>query len=154
MFVSRNRVVGLILFFIAITYLFLSFRLPPYPLVPVDSDAVPIVLGVLLTIFSIILFFTKETEQEKSEEKKVIPENKKDLLMLLTVAVFIFLYIWLLEIAGFILTTILFIFFTTLLLGYKRHMVNLIVSVSVPVVFYYIFSYLLEIALPKGFLPF
>src|SRR5699024_9471230 len=82
------------------------------------------------------------------------PENKLDLIMILIVGVLILIYIWLLERAGFLITTIFFLFVTTLVLGYRRHIVNLIVSISIPVVFYYSFSYLLEISLPKGILPF
>src|SRR5699024_7470265 len=154
MFSSLNIIVGVVLFVFSILYITLSFKLPSYKGVPVDSDIVPIVLGILLMVFSVVLFFTHEKKEDKDKQKKIIPENKLDLIMILIVGVLILIYIWLLERAGFLITTIFFLFVTTLVLGYRRHIVNLIVSISIPVVFYYSFSYLLEISLPKGILPF
>lgn len=154
MLATRNKKIALILLVFSIVYTFFSFRLPSYDLVPVDADAVPITLGILLMILSVILFFIKSNEEDEKQQQRVIPEDKKDLIMLFVVALFILGYIWLLERAGFIITSVLFIFVTTLILGYKRHIVNLVVSLAVPVGFYFIFSSILEISLPKGFLPF
>lgn len=154
MLVRRNRYIGFFLFLFSLIYLYLSIQLPAYDLVPVDSDVVPIVLGIVLMILSIVLFFSKGTEEDEAKQKNVIPENKKDLYMLLIVAGLILIYIWLLERAGFVITSFLFIFVTTYVLGYRRHVVNLIVSLAIPLVFYFVFSSLLEISLPKGLLPF
>ncbi|HLR71279.1 MAG TPA: tripartite tricarboxylate transporter TctB family protein [Pseudogracilibacillus sp.] len=154
MLVRRNRILGIFLFVFSLIYLYFSFRLPPYDLVPVDSDVVPIVLGIILMILSIILFFSKGSEEDEAKQKKLIPENIKDLYMILIVVGLIFIYIWFLERAGFVVTSVLFIFVTTYVLGYRRHIINLIVSVSIPLAFYFVFSSLLEISLPKGILPF
>src|SRR5690625_3875121 len=154
MLVRRNRILGIFLFVLSLIYLYLSFRLPPYDLVPVDSDIVPIVLGSILMILSIILFFSKGSDEDEAKQKKIIHENIKDLYMILIVVGLIFIYIWFLERAGFVVTSVLFIFVTTYVLGYRRHIINLIVSVSIPLAFYFVFSSLLEISLPKGILPF
>jgi len=151
---TRNKKLGLVLFIFSIIYLYLSFQLPAYNLVPVDADAIPLVLGFLLMILSIVLFFIKDTKQDYEKQKSTLPENKKDTVMLITVAVFIIIYIVILQSFGFIISSLLFIFLTTLLLGYRRHIVNFIVSISVPIVFYYLFDTLLKISLPSGFLPF
>src|SRR5690625_7306140 len=79
MLVRRNRILGIFLFVFSLIYLYFSFRLPPYDLVPVDSDVVPIVLGIILMILSIILFFSKGSEEDEAKQKKLIPENIKDL---------------------------------------------------------------------------
>lgn len=151
---TRNKKLGLVLFIFSIIYLYLSFQLPAYNLVPVDADAIPLVLGFLLMILSIVLFFIKDTKQDYEKQKSTLPENKKDTVMLITVAVFIIIYIVILQSFGFIISSLLFIFLTTLLLGYRRHIVNFIVSISVPIAFYYLFDTLLKISLPSGFLPF
>lgn len=151
---TRNRKLSLFLLILSIGYLYLSFQLPAYKLVPVDADAIPKTLGFILMILSITLFFIKDTKEDAEKQKSTLPENKKDTLLLITVAVFIIIYIATLESLGFIINSILFIFVTTLLLGYRRHLVNLVVSALVPITFYYLFDSLLKINLPSGFLPF
>src|SRR5690625_1652503 len=110
----------------------MSFKLPTYSLVPVDADVVPIFLGCLLIFLSIILFFMKDQEVELSEEalaeKSEHPKTDEtqkwflntDTKTLLLFGVLILIYIMLLEILGFLVITAIFIFISTLFLGYKR----------------------------------
>lgn len=150
---TTNKKVSIVLFIGAVAYLFFSFNLPEYPYVPVDADAVPIVLGFLLLILSVFLFF--QTDEEQSEEsKKVQKAGFKEIGMLVLIAGYIFLYILFLESLGFVVVSALFIFATTLSLGYKRHVINAVVALAIPLVFYYAFNYLLKISLPQGILPF
>lgn len=154
MYQMRNKVSAIVLFLFSILYLILTIKLPKYELVPVDADVVPLVLGITLLILSIMLFFIKSTEADEEKQIPIIPEKKEDFIMILVVAILIFLYIFLLERLGFVLTTILFLFVTTLSLGYKKHISNVIVSIVVPTVFYIVFDMLLDISLPSGILPF
>lgn len=149
---TMNQKVGLFLMLLSLGYLYLSYRLPSYPYVPVDADVLPNTLGIILFVLSIFLFFSKS--KDENEERKKLLANKQDIFMLLIVAAFIFLYTFLLERIGFIITTILFLFITTRVLGYKRHLINLIIAITIPVVFYFIFNTILKIALPSGLLPF
>lgn len=148
---SKNKLAASILLLISIFYLFLSYRLPAYDLVPVDSDLVPYVLGVLLLILSIMLFFEKD--QRSEEQDSAIELNKNTLMMLGLISLIFIFYAMLFELLGFIISSILFIFTCTIVLGYKRHIINILVSIITPIVFYYIF-HLLQISLPKGILPF
>ncbi|MFC5713120.1 tripartite tricarboxylate transporter TctB family protein [Thalassorhabdus alkalitolerans] len=66
----------------------------------------------------------------------------------------VLLYIFLLELAGFVLTTMLFIFLMTLYYGYRKHLINFIVAISVSIGFYFILTRALGVFLPPGFLPF
>ena len=66
----------------------------------------------------------------------------------------IILYIALLESIGFFIMTVLFIFSTTALLGYKHYFRNALVALGVPLFFYLTFTQLLKISLPSGILPF
>ena len=145
---TTNKKSAVVLFIFSIIYLIASFQLPSYAYVPVDSDMVPIGLGVLLLFLSIALFFIRD---EKSGKKAKLP--KEDLLAILSVVGFILLYIFLLEIIGFILITALFIFFCSWFLGFKKYMTNLIVSIILPFAIYYLFE-ALQIQLPQGILPF
>ncbi|SFB21660.1 putative tricarboxylic transport membrane protein [Lentibacillus halodurans] len=148
---SSNRKISLILIALAIGYLILSYQLPPYPFVPVDSDLMPKALGYLLIILSIVLFFSGNNDAEK--ETKVDSRSASEMFLLLMVTALVILYISLLEIIGFVITTVFFIFICSLVLGYKNYKVNITVSILFPVVLFYIFNYLLQIRLPSGILP-
>ncbi len=147
-----NQRIAIVLALISIIYLILSYQLPTYPYIPVDADAIPKALGWLLLVLSVGLFFSKDRDSEEQKARRRIP--KKDVISLLVVFVLVFLYITLFEALGFILTTILFVFTCTWYLGYKKHLVNAIVSIVFPVALYSIFVYLLQIRLPAGILPF
>lgn len=149
---TLNKKVSLFLIVLAAGYLYAAYNLKKYPYVPVDADAVPKVLGYLLIGLAIILFFDKSSETEEDKEKRNVP--KKEIPMMLGVGVLIFLYIFLLEILGFVVTSALFIFGCSLFLGYRRHVMNAVVSITVPLVMYITFTYLLNIVLPQGILPF
>lgn len=97
------------------------------------------------------MFFNNQEETEAERKKREIPRD--ELLMLLAVFGIILVYIFLLELIGFVIMTILFIFFTTWFLGYKKLISNLAVSVTFSLVIYLLFSYLLQINLPAGILP-
>lgn len=146
-----NQRIGLLLFLIAAVYLFLSYQLPNYPYAPVDADVIPKGLGFLMILLSILLFFSRAVETEAEKAKRNIP--KKELLVLLAVFGMIFVYILLFEIIGFIIMTMIFIFFSSWFLGYRAFKTNIIVSILFPIVMYTIFVYALGITLPRGIIP-
>ncbi|MBU5266842.1 tripartite tricarboxylate transporter TctB family protein [Virgibacillus proomii] len=148
---SAERKISIILTLLAIGYLILSYQLPSYPFVPVDSDLMPKLLGFLLIVLSIILFFGPNTDEQENKTNHV---SRHELVILLLLTALIILYISLLEVIGFVIVTALFIFSCSWILGYKNFKVNVIVSILFPVVIFYIFNYLLQINLPSGILPF
>ncbi|MFG6147821.1 tripartite tricarboxylate transporter TctB family protein [Halobacillus sp. B23F22_1] len=142
---TLNQKVSLVLAAIALGYLYLSYNLKEYPYVPVDSDLVPKVLGYILLALAIALFFDKSS-------KRVVP--KKEVLVMAAVGGMVFLYIFLFEILGFLITTFLFILACSTFLGYRKWGTSLVVSIVFPGALYYVFNYLLQIRLPQGILPF
>lgn len=73
--------------------------------------------------------------------------------MLAIITMYFILYAFTFNFLGFIISSTLFIFISTITLGYKKHLTNLIISIVIPFSFYYIFN-LLQITLPRGILPF
>ena len=142
-----HKKVALILALFSIFYIGLASHLPKHPLVPVDANVVPMGLGIILLGLSVALYFLKD---EKPHDK--IP--KKEWGVVLTVVIFIILYISLLNLLGFLLVTLLFLFFCTWFLGYKNFISNAIVSVCVSCGIYFLFTHFLQISLPNGILPF
>lgn len=152
MLIRINQKISLILAVIAGFYLLLSYNLPKYPNAIIDADVVPKGLGILLLFFAILLYFDKKEETEAEKQKRTIA--KENVLLLLAVLVFIFIYIVLLEIIGFVIMTALFIYGCSFFLGYRKHLTNAIVSVAFSLVIYGLFNYLLKINLPAGIIPF
>ncbi|WP_019156377.1 tripartite tricarboxylate transporter TctB family protein [Robertmurraya massiliosenegalensis] len=146
-----NQRIALILFLLAAGYLIVSYQLPSFPYTPVDADVIPKGLGWLLIVLSVALYFSKDSETEEQKSRRNIP--KKELLMISAVFLMVFGYIALFEIMGFIVMTVLFIYFCTWFLGYKKHVINVIVSICFSLFMYAIFVYLLGIKLPQGIIP-
>ncbi|KNE18766.1 tripartite tricarboxylate transporter TctB family protein [Virgibacillus pantothenticus] len=144
-----NRKIALFLWCLAAIYLFFAFRLPSYAYVPIDSNALPIILGILLLLLSITLFFGKG-----HSEKDKFNISKADLLKLLGVFVLIIFYASFLESLGFLIVSIFFIFSCSYLLGYRKHVINAFTAVLVPLTFYLLFTSVLQIRLPQGIMPF
>ncbi|KKB36165.1 tripartite tricarboxylate transporter TctB family protein [Bacillus thermotolerans] len=147
-----SRWIALLLLAIAGVYLVLAYQLPEFPYAIIDSDVLPKGLGFLLIILSVVLFATAKEETAEEKEKRTIPKN--DLVILLITAVAIFIYISLLEVLGFLLTTILFLLFLPTVLGYRKYGVTVAVAFIFSGVMYYSFTYLLNITLPQGIMPF
>lgn len=147
-----NRKIGLVLAGFAGLYLFLSYQIPSYSYALVDADVVPKGLGFLLLLLSILLFLQKKVETEQEKQKRTIP--KKEIYILLGVAAFILIYIFLLEIVGFVIMTSLFVFTCSSFLGYKNYKTSALVAIIFSTLIYFLFNYLLLIHLPPGVLPF
>lgn len=149
---TLNQRVSLVLLLFAAGYLYLSFQLPSFAYTNVDSDVIPKALGWLLAALSIGLFFSKDSETEEQKARRNI--SLKNYGMILAVFLLLYLYILLFEVLGFITVTALFIFFSSWLLGYKKYLTNIIVSILFPLILYFAFTEFLRISLPQGILPF
>lgn len=149
---TLNQRVSVVLLVISIGYLIMTFQLPEFAYTEVDADIIPMVLGVLLIVLAVGLYFSKDSETTEQKERRNIP--KKDVVALLGVFVLIFIYIMLLEVLGFVVMTTLFIFICSWFLGYKKYITNLLTSILFPLFMYFAFTEFLKISLPKGILPF
>ena len=149
---NMDRKVALVIMFIAVVYLVLSFRLPEYPYALVDADALPKGLGYLLLSLSVILFFQNRPEKDEEKQKRNI--KKDDLIILIVTLLSLLLYVFLLEPLGFVISTIVFLAFTIRLYGYKKWITNLVVSIGFSLFLYFSFNYILKVYLPQGIMPF
>ncbi|KIL51525.1 hypothetical protein KP77_10370 [Jeotgalibacillus alimentarius] len=152
MLAKTNQKAALVVAVIAIVYLLLSFNLPGYTNALIDADVIPKGLGFLLLFFALLLYLDKKNETEADKEKRKI--SKQHVINLLVVAGMILIYIFLLEMIGFVVMTTVFIFVCSLYLDYKHHVTNVITSVVFSLAIYGLFNYLLKINLPAGILPF
>ncbi|WP_018922105.1 tripartite tricarboxylate transporter TctB family protein [Salsuginibacillus kocurii] len=170
-----NQIIALILFLFSCLYLFQAFQIPQYALPrPVDSDLFPKLLGFSMLVLSVALFFERDKTDEKDEEQAsessrgeagsgddtesestpAEPFWSRPGTQVVVTASAVGLYILLLEVVGFVLTTLVFIFGMTLFYGYRRHLINGIVAATVSFGFYFILTRGLGVYLPPGLLPF
>ncbi|MFC0561153.1 tripartite tricarboxylate transporter TctB family protein [Halalkalibacter alkalisediminis] len=161
-----NQKIAIILFVFSVGYLIMSFQIPNFSIPrPIDSDLFPKVLGFLMAFLSIVLFFEKDKGEEESllddsedmgeqpEETKEVSYWKKPQTQIVVTLLILIVYVSLFELAGFVLSTLGLLFFLTLYYGYRRHVVNAVVSVVVSFGFYLLMTKGLGVYLPAGWLP-
>jgi putative tricarboxylic transport membrane protein len=169
---TPNRLIAIILFFFSIGYVYIAFQIPAFTLrTPMDSDVFPKVLGIVMLFLAILLFFERDKEVEVDDEeiknvkgeietgvhvnveeetvtKKI--QKKQVFFTILGIALYIFMF----EIMGFILSSVLFVICTTYYFGYRKHLINVVVAVTVIMILYLGLTKGMNIHLPKGWVPF
>lgn len=149
---NMDRKVALVIMGIAIVYLVFSFQLPIFPYAAVDADVLPKGLGFVMLTLAIILFVQNRPETDEQKQRRTI--KKVDLILLLSTVGALIVYVFLLEIIGFVLSTTLFLMLTMRMYGYQKWVTNVIASITFTLILYFAFNYLLKIFLPQGILPF
>ncbi|HVL76742.1 MAG TPA: tripartite tricarboxylate transporter TctB family protein [Noviherbaspirillum sp.] len=149
-----NQVLAILIAALSFAYLFEAYRIPTFPIPrPVDSDVLPKVLGFLMLGLSVWLFFERPkgaAEGEIVEERGVLERWLPVAVTAVAIAVYAGALAWL----GFVLASFLLVGGLTWYYGYRRHIVNAIVALAVPLVLYLSMTRLMDIHLPAGILPF
>lgn len=153
-----NQCLGLFLALVALAYLAMAYQIPSFPLPrPVDSDLFPKVLGILLLGLSIVLFLEKPKTQDipdaPSPEELAKPLLLRPWSRVIVTSLAIAAYALLLVPIGFVLTSLVLAFGLAWYYGYRRHGVNLVVSLSVVLVLYLSMTRGMDVYLPMGILP-
>ncbi|MEZ0481458.1 tripartite tricarboxylate transporter TctB family protein [Planococcus sp. SSTMD024] len=128
--------------------------------VHLDAGSFPKLIAGLLILLSLLLIIKQGLALMKSQstgERQGAGERVRDFykeykLVILTLLVF-FVYIFLMQFIGFVVSTIVFIIFTGLLVGSRAKkdiMVITIVSVAVTLGTYFFFENFLNVRFPSG----
>lgn len=152
-----NQWLALLLLAFSMGYLVMAFQIPVFPLPrPVDSDAFPKLLGGLMLLLSLLLYFEKPADKPQDSEKsqESTAEKRKAKLQLTLTAIAIPIYALLIEPLGFVLASLLLGFGLAWLYGYRRHGINLLTISLVVLPLYLLLSKVMGIYLPTGPLPF
>ena len=113
------------------------------------SNGYPMFVGILLAIMGLIQAVTTLIKGGISW-KISMPKEKRGLLLLLAVAVWSFLYVYLMASLGFLLTTPFYLFGNMMLFAYRKYVRAVIVSVGMSVGIFYLFTRVFFIFLPTG----
>jgi len=154
-----NRLMAVIIGLFAAVYLWFAYQIPIFPIPrPIDSDAFPKLLGYVMLGLSVWLFFEKpkepQFEAEPSEGAQSAPTLWAQWQPVVVTGVAIAVYAGLLGVMGFVLASAALTSGLTFYYGYRRHMVNVAVSVLVPLLLYVLMTRFMNIHLPAGWLPF
>ncbi|SEO83897.1 tripartite tricarboxylate transporter TctB family protein [Aquisalimonas asiatica] len=150
-----NQILAIVLAVIATAYLVIAFQIPSFPVSrPVDSDLFPKILGTILLVLSGVLYFERPNGSAEAREPHTGPWwQAPDVQVLVTVLAMIG-YALSLEALGFVLASTVFCVGLTAYYGFRRHLLNVVVALSVVLGLYLTMTRVLDVYLPRGVLPF
>ncbi len=160
-----NIVIGIILFIVSVFYYLSTSDFPP----PTKADNLgptffPVLLGAMLAVLALLLILNSllsrrsaGSEQdgaviqgaERLEEDSFSGENISYKFLFGTIGLSI-LYVGLLSILGFLISTPLFLINLIRFLGYERWVNNVVASVGLTATLYLLFVTALGVNLPQG----
>lgn len=125
-------------------YVALAFRLPMFSKHIPGSGFFPRVVGITLIVLLIIELI--KNVKDEQEDAFSMEHLRLFLLLIATTTVYIFLF----NIFGAILSTILFMVAVLFLFNKGKRIQNLVLGISIPIALFILFEVLLNTGLPKG----
>lgn len=150
---TANRVLAVLIAVLSLAYLYAAFQIPTFPIPrPIDSDAFPKVLGVVMLGLSVWLFFERDAPDDGVPQRPLSEQLRRWMPVIVT-ATAVAIYAASLQTLGFVLASFLLVAGLTWYYGYRRHLVNAAVALAVPLALYLVMTRLMTINLPRGLLP-
>ncbi len=146
---TKNRLTGIAGIVIAIVYMIMAMNIKQPPGMTQDilgSRSFPVLAGVVMLISSIIIFLNKKSSEDEEQF------GKSELSVLFPYILMVVIYIILLPILGTMISTILFMYFTMDRMSKGVWWRNIVLSVSITLVFWLLFVVVLKVQLPTGLL--
>jgi len=124
--------------------------------VPYKDALFPRLMALLLIVFSLILFTETFLKQRQLVEQKPALTRRKLIYMILIVSL-AFAWVYMMNILGFVTSSIVFLLIMTLILStkpmkFRETLLTLVLYAVIVIGFWFAFSNLLLIPLPHGFL--
>jgi putative tricarboxylic transport membrane protein len=151
---KKEMAFGIIALLFGVFYLFMTYRIDSKPGM-VDARTVPKILGFLMVVLGGVQLF--ETFKLKHAEEEVGAIDTKTVIK---TSFLILTYIAIFERAGFLLSTMIFLFLQFEVLApnqmkeRKHHLIYVLIAVLVAIFVYLSFRYGLKIMLPQGLITF
>ncbi|MDF2520005.1 MAG: hypothetical protein K0R84_633 [Clostridia bacterium] len=144
--VGINSVVGFL--FIALSLLWMTqiVKLPKaMAFAGFGAGFFPQLVVILMMIVSVLLIVTDLRDKNKSTTFVIAKENILKLILIVLLAA---AYIFILPIAGYVISTIAAVFLLLLLFGLRKKVTIVLTSVLFPLAIYYLFEVALKVLLP------
>ncbi len=110
----------------------------------------PAALGGILSALSLALLITTALGKFRAEEKQRFWKEKNSWVKIALVLLSLILFMLLLEFLGYIITTIIFVFFLLKFVGKKGWRISIVMAVLVSLGSYALFKMALGVSLPRG----
>lgn len=110
----------------------------------------PKLLAGLLTIFSSVIIIQAIKNSSFSKKESTFKEFKKGHKLIIAVIIILIIYIQMLEVLGFILSSFLLLITSMFIFGERRKIILLLVPLLFSVILYLVFSKMAMVFLPEG----
>jgi len=110
----------------------------------------PKLLAGLLIIFSIVIIIQAIKNSSFSKKEPTFKEFKKGHKLIIAVIIILIIYIQMLEVLGFILSSFLLLITLMFIFGERRKIILLVVPLLFSVILYLVFSKMAMVFLPEG----
>ena len=110
----------------------------------------PKLLAGLLIIFSIVIIIQAIKNSSFSKKEPTFKEFKKGHKLIIAVIIILIIYIQMLEVLGFILSSFLLLITLMFIFGERRKIILLLVPLLFSVILYLVFSKMAMVFLPEG----
>ncbi|MEO7728255.1 MAG: tripartite tricarboxylate transporter TctB family protein [Burkholderiales bacterium] len=152
-----DRIISAAALFLAAVYLYATTRIPTLEIGdPLGPKAFPNLLGIALILAAILLFI--ETLKAGKSDQPVAPaaprENMRHLWMIGGVVMWTAIYFGVFDLAGYLLTTTIYLLVLTSVFNRGKWRANVLTSVLFALGSYVLFVKILGVTLPKGMQPF
>ena len=143
-----NDIFASIIIFIGAFYLYF-FRLEKINVMSKGSNALllPKIILILLMVISFFLGIKQFFLKYKSKKDNTEEQNNNILIVTVILSI---IYLFGMNFFGFFILTPIFIFVFTSILDYKKHLINLLFSISLTIIVYILFIRVLYVPLPQG----
>lgn len=144
---SENRVGGLISILLGLLSLYEGKTLYSYSKNLLTGDHFfPGVIGILLVLFGLGLFF----EKKNVEKKSVLPTGKTRLTIIFSIFILI-IYCFLIPFIGYVVSTLVVSICLIKVIGNYRWITSFIIGGTITTILYFLFILLLKTPFPSGY---
>ena len=152
---KENYIFSIITVFISIFFIIMSFQFSASNSInkigpriwPLTTLIIMLVLSILLVVKTYFQANANDTSSS-NDEKEEVKLLKNPIIFI--IASIVGIYILLLNIVGFIIATIIFVYPASILLGMKRKIYAIFLTIISTIIFVSVFGLLLNIPLPRG----
>ncbi|MDP1991732.1 MAG: tripartite tricarboxylate transporter TctB family protein [Syntrophales bacterium] len=151
---QAEMITGFVLLVLSGLVIWTAMEMPPSATFGPGAGFLPSWLGVLLAVLATILVVSAWRSQTAEKEKSSVFPGKQALIAITSVLIGLAVYIFLIDILGYLVDTFLFVMFLVKVVEREKWPLALMVAVGTTAGLFITFQILLKITLPSNMLGF